>query len=408
MRFPWRPLLLTAAAVVLLLAPRSVSALDPEEVLVVANKRMAGSVEVARHYIAVRGIPEDNLLELSLSLQETMPREEFDDVLKKEVAARLADPEGTRLAAVVLVYGVPLKVEAPAPTWEESDLLKGYRREQEALARAGREGDDATAASRAAELRQKIAALLRHDQRAAVDSELFLAKKSGYPLQGWLANPYFLGFQGQKGQLAKDEVVLVSRLDGPDASTARRIIDDSLAAEKEGLQGRACFDARWRRPAESKGLGGYARYDLSLHRAADAAASRLPTTLDQGEALFAAGSCPDAALYAGWYSLGRYVDAFSWSRGSIGYHIASSECDTLRNRKSSVWCLKMLEKGVAATIGPVYEPYVQGFPLPELFFGLLLEGEFTLGEAYLLSLPFISWQMVLVGDPLYRPFSPRP
>ena len=106
--------------------------------------------------------------------------------------------------------------------------------------------------------------------------------------------------------------------------------------------------------------------------------------------------------------MGRYVDAFSWNKGSIGYHIASSECDTLRNRQSSVWCLKMLEKGIAATIGPVYEPYVQGFPLPELFFGLLLEGEFTLGEAYLLSLPLISWQMVLVGDPLYRPFSPRP
>jgi hypothetical protein len=24
------------------------------------------------------------------------------------------------------------------------------------------------------------------------------------------------------------------------------------------------------------------------------------------------------------------------------------------------------------------------------------------------SLPYISWQMVLVGDPLYRPFSPLP
>ena len=407
MRSPWRPLLLTVAAALLLLAPGSASALDPGEVLVVANKRMARSVEVARHYLAGRGIPEENLLVLSLSLHETMSREEFDDVLKKEVAAKLADPGGKRLAAVVLVYGVPLKVEAPAPTWEESDLLKGYRREQESLARAGKERADATAASRAAELREKIAALLRHDQRAAVDSELFLAKKSGYPLQGWLANPYFLGYQGQKGLLSKDEVVLVSRLDGPDAATARRIIDDSLEAERNGLQGKAYFDARWRRPPESKGLGGYARYDLSLHRAADAAASRLSTIVDEGGALFAPGSCPDTALYAGWYSLGRYVDAFSWNKGSIGYHIASSECDTLRNRQSSVWCLKMLEKGIAATIGPVYEPYVQGFPLPELFFGLLLEGEFTLGEAYLLSLPFISWQMVLVGDPLYRPFNPR-
>jgi hypothetical protein len=66
----------------------------------------------------------------------------------------------------------------------------------------------------------------------------------------------------------------------------------------------------------------------------------------------------------------------------------------------------MLEKGVAATIGPVYEPYVQGFPVPHVFFGELLEGYMSLGESYLVSLPYLSWQMVLVGDPLYQPFSP--
>jgi hypothetical protein len=65
----------------------------------------------------------------------------------------------------------------------------------------------------------------------------------------------------------------------------------------------------------------------------------------------------------------------------------------------------MLEKGVAATIGPVEEPYVQAFPLPELFFGLLLKGELTLVECYAASTPFLSWRMVLIGDPLYRPFA---
>lgn len=91
----------------------------------------------------------------------------------------------------------------------------------------------------------------------------------------------------------------------------------------------------------------------------------------------------------------------------MGYHIASSECTTLRDEKSSVWCKMMLEKGVAATIGPVYEPYVQAFPLPEVFFTFLADGYLTLAECYLLSLPYLSWQMVLVGDPLYRPFNRR-
>jgi uncharacterized protein (TIGR03790 family) len=64
----------------------------------------------------------------------------------------------------------------------------------------------------------------------------------------------------------------------------------------------------------------------------------------------------------------------------------------------------MLEKGVAATLGPVSEPYVNAFPLPELFFGLLVDGNLTLAECYLISIPYLSWKMVLVGDPLYQPF----
>jgi len=64
----------------------------------------------------------------------------------------------------------------------------------------------------------------------------------------------------------------------------------------------------------------------------------------------------------------------------------------------------MLEKGVAATIGPVYEPYVESFPVPEIFFSLLIDGYLSLAECYFISTPFLSWQMVLIGDPLYRPF----
>jgi len=120
--------------------------------------------------------------------------------------------------------------------------------------------------------------------------------------------------------------------------------------------------------------------------------------------VFQPGQCPHAALYCGWYSLGRYVDAFSWARGSVGYHIASAECRTLKRPGSRVWCKRMLEEGIAATLGPVNEPYVQAFPVPQLFFRFLLDGYWSLAECYGLSMPFWSWQMVLIGDPLYRPF----
>ncbi|MFO7972456.1 MAG: TIGR03790 family protein, partial [Desulfobacterales bacterium] len=76
----------------------------------------------------------------------------------------------------------------------------------------------------------------------------------------------------------------------------------------------------------------------------------------------------------------------------------------IKKRNSRVWCKMMLEKGIAVTIGPVGEPYVQAFPIPEVFFGLLINGYLTLSECYQISLPYLSWKMVLIGDPLYRPF----
>ena len=42
------------------------------------------------------------------------------------------------------------------------------------------------------------------------------------------------------------------------------------------------------------------------------------------------GNDPDAALYCGWYSLAKYVDAFDWKPGAVAYHLASSEAHTLR------------------------------------------------------------------------------
>jgi uncharacterized protein (TIGR03790 family) len=67
----------------------------------------------------------------------------------------------------------------------------------------------------------------------------------------------------------------------------------------------------------------------------------------------------------------------------------------------------MLEKGIAATLGPVGEPYVQAFPPPEIFFGFLVDGYLSLAEVYIISLPHLSWKMALIGDPLYQPFKTR-
>lgn len=179
-----------------------------------------------------------------------------------------------------------------------------------------------------------------------------------------------------------------------------------MEAEENELQGKAYFDARWPPTETRKDLSGYQLYDASIHSAAKIADRRMEVVINDAEDLFTVDCCPGAAIYCGWYSLGKYIDSFAWQTGAIGYHIASSECTTLRNKTSTGWCLKILEKGAAATIGPVFEPYVQGFPLPEIFFVHLLEGYMSLGESFLVSVPYLSWQMVLIGDPMYQPFSP--
>ena len=80
----------------------------------------------------------------------------------------------------------------------------------------------------------------------------------------------------------------------------------------------------------------------------------------------------------------------------------------LRDPDSREWCVKMLQNGVAATLGPVKEPFLQAFPLPQEFFPLLLTGECPLAECYWRTVPSTSWMMTLICDPLYNPYRADP
>lgn len=56
---------------------------------------------------------------------------------------------------------------------------------------------------------------------ASVDSELMLVKAKAYRVEGWISNPYFLGFKDKDNLIRKEEVLMVSRLDGPSAGIVR-------------------------------------------------------------------------------------------------------------------------------------------------------------------------------------------
>jgi uncharacterized protein (TIGR03790 family) len=396
-------------------------ALIPEQVVVVANKMAWHSVELAKYYMKVRNIPSDNLIQLKSTSDEICRREDYDKDIASPIKTFLKkyDPAGDRFHCLVTMYGVPLRVLAPKLAYEEQkkvlELQKRleYIREQIKKQERQRNNEELKSLRKEeAKLKKEMGHVKKVFQGASVDSELALVREENYPLEGWLPNKYFLGYRGKEIKNMPQKVMLVSRLDGPSRGIVHRIIDDSLQVEKGGLQGKAYFDARWpdpgNKPASPTGreVTSTAFYNQAIHNTARLIekSQRMPVVVDSQERLFQPGECPDAALYCGWYSLSHYVDAFTWVRGAVGYHIASGECSTLKNKVSQVWCKMMLEKGVAATLGPVNEPYLQAFPLPDVFFGLLLDGRLTLAECYALSNPFWSWQMVLVGDPLYRPF----
>ncbi len=379
-------------------------ALAPAEVLVVANMNAAQSRGLAKYYMRKRHIPEKNLVLLFMTDRETCSREEY--TAKAVPPIRRFLDKNSDIRAVVTIFGVPLRI-APAPrTRSQQERLNAFetrKKTLEARPDSSDKQDPEKLKQLAALQKQKKSYLRTLDTTASFDSELALVKKHNYRLEMWQPNPYYLGFRGMPLSVKKSEVLMTARLDAATPAIVKRIIDDSIEAEKKGLEGKAYFDARWKDPGKKK-LSGYAFYDRSIHLAAHMIAKnyRIPVVIDDSSALFQKGQCPDAALYCGWYSLARYIDAFTWSKGSVGYHIASSECSTLKSTSTKVWCKKMLDNGIAATIGPVGEPYVQAFPVPEIFFKYLAQGYLSLAESYLVSLPYLSWKMVLVGDPLYH------
>jgi uncharacterized protein (TIGR03790 family) len=404
------PLLLAAGALLFSASPAG-GALRPNQLLLVVNKAAPEGLRIARYYMAKRRVPRQNMVVIETSRGEEIGRQEYE----KEIAAPVRrfllrnDPGGTRFMCLVLLYGIPLRVGPARPgLLDELRILELQGQLSSLKDRAA--GKDPQETKKVeddiARIENEISRVGKARQGASVDSEIALVMEARHPLKGWLPNRYFAGFRGKNVAGMPQKVLAICRLDGPTEAIVYRIIDDSLFAEDHGLAGKAYFDARW----PDKGgtdLSPYQLYDRAIHTTARIVekSGRFPVVLDEREALFEPGTAPDAALYLGWYSLGKYIDAFTWVRGAVGFHVASSECTTLKAGTSTVWCKALLEKGVAATLGPVAEPYLQAFPAPEVFFGCLLSGG-TLVECYTISNPFWSWQMVLIGDPLYRPFRP--
>lgn len=383
-------------------------ALEPNEILVIVNGDIEASADLGQYYCQRRNVPQKNILTLSLgkTLANSISRDDYDKNIAEPVRERIAGQKsGQPIRCLLTTYGVPYKVGPRGPLKEKQEQLKQLETTAEQYEKQLRDSHAAdvnvSIRKELSRVKTEIDWILGKETDAGVDSELSMVLFGPYELYRWQPNQWNRHNGHTEGLIL---TVMVSRLDAPSPQIARGLIDKAIYAEKTGLHGFAYIDSRGI-PGD-KQPSSFGSFDQKLRNLA--VLLRFRTTLqvkeERTEKFFEPHSCPQTAIYCGWYSLKKYIDSFDFVDGAIGAHIASFEAIDIRDPNSTEWCPSMLIHGVTATFGPVAEPYLSAFPNPEEFFFELISGK-CLVEAFYRSQPFCSWQMMLIGDPLYTPFA---
>ena len=381
-----RKIFLQLLLITVLAAPGRGAESPATRVILLANAADPDSVRIAEHYAERRGVPRENIVVLAMPQTETISWPEFlatiwqplqDELVRRQwidaIPMALTDAVGRkkyaigghRLSYLVVCRGVPLRVaNSPAlsaprpPPFDRAEL---------------------------------------RTNEGAVDSELSLLAQTNYPVNGFVPNPLYRNDAPTPWERAA--VVQVARLDGPTAADALALVDRALTAERTGLLGRAYVDVANKHPDGDRWLESAAAQltELGFDLAVDRSPATIPVT-----ARFDA-----PVLYFGWYAgdlTGPFtLPGFQFPPGAIAVHIHSFSAATLRSSTSG-WCGPLVARGVTATVGNVYEPYLDFLHRPDLLLRALARGE-TFGDAAYYAEPVLSWQAIAIGDPLYRPFA---
>ncbi len=377
------------ACVCLLTALSCVRAADENaaaRVVLLANANDPDSLRIARHYAEARGVPAENLLVFPMPVAETITWREFittiwqplvDELIRAKwieaipmstidaVGRKKIDVHGHRISALVVCRGVPLAIAHDPALYAEA---LPFTARTEFRTNAG-----------------------------AVDSELSLLAHPNYAINAFIPNPLFQN--DHLSRFDRDKVIEVGRLDGPTVDDALALVDRALAAERTGLIGRAYVDIGGAHPAGDRWLEAVAKQLDAL--GFDTDVDREPSTMP------ATARVDAPALYFGWYAGdldGPFaLPGFQFPPGAIALHIHSFSAHTLHSTTTG-WSGPLIARGATATVGNVFEPYLELTHHPDLLLRALARGA-TLAEAAYYALPALSWQTVLIGDPLYRPFA---
>lgn len=362
----------------LLLSTTPASAQSAANVLLVINDASPASVEVGEYYAKVREIPKDNVAHITTVQTESISRPEYEKTIETPLACWIEKYVAQdQILYIVLTKGVPLRIDGSA----------------------GREGTTSSVDS-------ELAMLYRKMTSAVIG------------IAGQLPNPYFLGeraINSAKHFNHEDfDIYLVTRLDGYAFDDIKGLIDRGL---KPSRNGRIVLDQR----ATTADRGG----DMWLSDAAELLRKSGQSDRLLLEATRAVAETPDQVI--GYFSWGSNDPSnqlrdfgLKFSPGAIGGLFVSTDARTFREPKPE-WIPALtaggnggqtlvgdlIREGITGISGHVSEPYLDAIERPQILFPAYLAG-FNLAESFYLSMPSLSWQSIVIGDPLCSPFASGP
>ncbi len=100
------------------------------------------------------------------------------------------------------------------------------------------------------------------------------------------------------------------------------------------------------------------------------------------------------------------ADARSFAEPPAGWKPSRSRVQSKYEGSSQSLIGDLLRAGATGASGQVREPYLDGAVRPDILFPAYLAG-LNLAESFYAAMPYLSWQTVVVGDPLCAPFRPE-
>jgi uncharacterized protein (TIGR03790 family) len=365
----------------LIVSQTAASGQSAENVAVVINQSSPASRTIGEHYVRTRRVPQANVIRLETATGETIERAAYIATIEQPIAAVLEREQlQDRILYIVLTKGIPLRI-------------------------SGTGGTEGTVSS--------------------VDSELTLLYRRmtgvSVPVRGPIDNPYYLGSRGVSEAKPfthrEHDIYLVTRLDAFTVNEAVALVDKAAAPSTEG---RIVLD-------QQNKLFNRAGEDWL-----EAAADRLAEQGHGARVILekTASGARDVRPVLGYYSWGsndprNQVRRFDMglAPGSLAAMFVSSDGRTFQEppaawTPSGDWTDRsgwfggspqsligdLIREGATGVAGHVTEPYLQSTIRPQILFPAYLAGR-NLVESFYLAMPHLSWQTIVIGDPLCAPFA---